>query len=40
VVGDDLFGHHQVGLQQGLGRTLHRDTCQPAHVTELVGQAV
>ena len=37
VVGDHLLGQHQVGLQQGLGRALHRNTCQPAHLAELVG---
>ena len=35
VVGDHLFGEHQIGLQQGLGRALHRHTRQPAHLTEL-----
>ena len=38
VVGDHLLGQHQVGLQQGLGRALHGDAGQPAHLAELVGQ--
>ena len=37
VVGDHLLGQHQVGLQQGLGRALHRNARQPAHLAELVG---
>ncbi len=40
VVGDHLLGQHQIGLQQGLGRALHRNTCQPAHLAELIGQGV
>ena len=35
VVGDDLFGQHEIGLQQGLGCALHRGARQPAHVPEL-----
>ena len=35
VVGDDLFGEHQVRLQQGLSCALHRRARQPAHVAEL-----
>ena len=38
VVGDDLFGQHQIGLQQRLCRTFHRDTGQPAHLAELFGE--
>ena len=38
VVGDDLLGQHQIGLQQGLGCALHRRTCQPAHLAELSDQ--
>ena len=38
VVGDDLLGECQVGLQQGLGRAFHRHAGQPAHLAELNGQ--
>ena len=36
VVGDDLLGQHEVGLQQGLGCALHRGARQSAHLTELL----
>ena len=36
VVGDDLLGQHQIGLQQRLGRVFHRGTGQPAHRAELL----
>ena len=38
VVGDDLFGKHQVGLQQGLSGPLHGRAGQAAHLAELFGQ--
>ena len=38
VVGNDLLGQYQVGLQQGLGRALHGNTGQSAHLAEAVGE--
>ena len=38
VVGDDLLGEDQVGLQQRLRCPLHRGTGQPAHLAELFGE--
>jgi len=38
VIGDDLLGQHQVGLQQGLRGPLHGDPGQPAHLAEPLGQ--
>ena len=40
VVGDDLLGQHQIGLQQGLGRALHGNAGQSAHLAQAVGEAI
>ena len=34
-LGDDLFGEYQIGLQQCLRCAFHRNTGQPAHLSEL-----
>ncbi len=40
VVGDDLLGQHQIGLQQGLRGAFHGNARQPAHLAELVCQGI
>ena len=40
VVGDHLFGEHQVGLQKGLGRGFHRLARRTAHVGDADDQVV
>jgi hypothetical protein len=34
VVGDDLFGHDQIGLQQGVRRPLRRHPRQTTHLAQ------
>jgi hypothetical protein len=34
VIGDDLLGQYQVGVQQSLGGSLHGDAGQAAHLAE------
>ena len=38
VVGDDLLGEHQIGLQKCLCCALHGNTGQPTHLSELFGE--
>ena len=40
MVRDDLFGQHQIGLQQRLGGAFHRDAGHAAHLSQLRGQGV
>lgn len=40
VVGDYLLDQDQVGLQQRLGRALHRQPGEPAHLAQRLCQRV
>jgi hypothetical protein len=39
VIGNDVLGQHQIGLQQRLGSAFHRDAGEPAHVTQPLGDS-
>jgi hypothetical protein len=38
VVGDDLLGENQIGLQKCLCCALHGNTGKPTHLSELFGE--